>query len=266
VYLKIKMMESQTVNQTIPKKFKETTSFKNAKPKLIPCRFFPEFLNEGVFLVIPSDNRIFRIKEKRPFNYVIESDDSTIMVVKDPDQYDMHLLFLTDCNMKDIDPDFLFNIGGDWTIAGPLDLLGDQIEEAISIAVNPDQIGWKIKKYGDYREWESLEEFGLKAHQAYYWVDRIMVLDESIMREDGNPHRKYVTEYTSKEFSESNKGWKEILNPIDFEDIRKIISGSIVQIETSEVFIEEKDDGGVYFLVEHPRISEKKCFICIDEN
>lgn len=260
-------MEAKTVNKVdYSKKFKETTSFKNAKATLIPCRFFPEFLKEGIFFVIPTDDRIFRIKEKRPFTYVIESSDSTSMIVNDPDQYGMHLLFLTDCNMKDIDPDCLFKIGEDWIMAGPLDLLGDQIEEAISIAVKPDQIGWKVKKYGDYREWESLEKSGLKAHQAYYWVDRIMVLDESIMREDGNPHRKYVTEYNHKEFNELNKGWKEILNPVDFEDIKKIISGSIIQIETSEVSIEEKDDEGAYFLVENPRISEEKCFIHIEEN
>jgi hypothetical protein len=234
--------------------------FKKTLVKLVPCRFFPEFLKEGVFLVSSGNNQIFRIKEKSDSYTLLEDQSEKTRRIDDIEKSnEMLLLFFVNGGIKYADPDVLFKINSEYVLAGPLDMMGDQIEEAFIVDANPLQIGNKIRKYGDYREWVS--DYGLTAHQAYYWVDRIMVLDESKMREDGAPIRSYVREYTKQEFESEPgyPGWKEKFNPLDFSDIQKIISEGSVEIETEIIEI----DGESPFEFEHPSAREGKCSVCL---
>jgi len=240
------------------------TQFKTSFTKLVPCRFFPEFLKEGVFLVSSGHNQIFRIREKADSYALLENKNGeTIRLEHLEKSNEMLLLFLVNSKIDYAEPDVLFNIEGDYVIAGVFDLMGDQIKGADIIDLKPDQIGYGIKMYGDYREWELGN--GLFAHQAYYWVDRIIILDESKMREDGYPERTYVKEYTMNEFisQPEHNEWKEILNTLTFSNIENIIESGEVQIETETIEVGGMDISNIPFKVENPIIRNKKGMICI---
>jgi hypothetical protein len=234
--------------------------FKTTLAKLVPCRFFPEFLKEGVFLISSGNNQIFRIKEKNDSYTLLEDQSEKTRRIDDIEKSnEMLLLFFVNGKIEYVDPEVLFKINSEYVLAGPLDMMGDQIEEAFIVDANPLQIGNKIRKYGDYREW--ISDYGLTAHQAYYWVDRIMVLDESKMREDEAPIRSYVREYTKGEFESEPgyPGWKEKFNSLDFSDIQKIIADEKVEIETETVVV----DGEIPFKFESPSTREGKCSVCL---
>lgn len=234
--------------------------FKTTLVKLVPCRFFSEFLKEGVFLISSVNNQVFRIKEKNDSYTLLEDQFEKTKRIEDLEKSnEMLLLFFVNGKIEYSDPDVLFKINSDYVLAGPLDIMGDQIEEAFIVDANPLQIGNKIRKYGDYREWVS--DYGLTAHQAYYWVDRIMVLDESKMRQDGAPIRSYVREYTKQEFESEPgyPGWKEKFNSLDFSDIQKIIAEGKAEIETEIVGI----PGESPFEFEIPSSRGGKCSLCL---
>jgi len=238
-----------------------TPGFKTSQVKLVPCRHFPEFLENGIFLVLQKENLILRVKEKNDSYCILESREGKLIRLEDVEKSkEFLMIFFVNGNIEyDFEPDVLFKIEDLYTIAGPFDLIGDQIEEALIIDVKPNQIGNKVKKYGNYREWKS--EHGLTAHQSYYWVDRITVLDESKIREEGFPERTHRAEYTDKEFTCLLRypGWSEVINPLDFDDIERIIKTKEVHIETENV--EFKDDPSLN--MELPAIRNNKAMVFV---
>jgi len=242
------------------------TEFKKTTVKLVPCKFFPEFLKEGVYLITSGRNQVFRIKEKNNQNFLLENRFGEVIKLEHLNESnEMLLIFLVNSKIDHKDPDILFTTENGYVIADVFDLMGNQIKQADVIDLKPDEIGYIIRMYGDYREWKS--ENGFTAHQAYYWVDRIMVLDESKIREDGNYERSYVTEHTLKDFESDPryKGWKEILNPLDFSDIEKILEKKETRIETEIIEIGDPDGKNIDLAIEHPVRRNGKGMICVDE-
>jgi hypothetical protein len=230
-------MENFEISQVKLEPSKITPGFKTSQVKLVPCKHFPEFLENGIFLVTSDQNQILRVKEKNDHYCILETKEGKLIRLEDVEKSkELLMIFFVNGNIEyDFEPDVLFKIGDIYTISGPFDIMGDQIEEALIVDVNPNQIGNKVKKYGNYREWKS--EYGLTAHQSYCWVDTIMVLDESKIREDGFPERKYIAEYTSKEFTALLRypGWSEVINPLDFDDVEQIIKTKDAHIEIENV-------------------------------
>ena len=244
-------MENFEISQVKVEPSKITPGFKTSQVKLVPCKHFPEFLQNGIFLVTSDENQILKVKEKNDHYCILETKEGKLIRLEDVEKSkELLMIFFVNGNIEyDFEPDVLFKIADLYTIAGPFDLVGDQIDEALIVDVKPNQIGNKVKKYGNYREWKS--EYGLTAHQSYHWVDRIIVLDESKIREEGFPERKYIAEYTSNEFTALLRypGWKEVIDPLDFDDIEQIIKSKEVHIETENVEFKGDDPSPMEFTV-----------------
>jgi hypothetical protein len=68
--------------------------------------------------------------------------------------------------------------------------------------VTEDKSKWK-NEYG-WREWKHTKSSNITAHRSYYWVDRVLLIDEA-------QERRVLGEVTFTEFQKAIEKWQEVI-------------------------------------------------------